>query len=187
MAVHADETDVMLVAAMAGGDRAALGRLYDRHSGTLLAIGIRMMGSRETAEDLLHDVLLEAWRRSGDYDSGRGSVRGWLSMRMRSRALDRLRSRKRTRTVSSDEHPVGDRPAPVAEDPALGPDRTKVVVALRELPENQRSVLELAYFGGLSSSQIAERLQIPAGTVKSRTAAALRKLRGVMSEKGGAS
>lgn len=180
MASHADETDVMLVAAMAGGDRAALGRLYDRHAGTMLAIGVRMMGSRESAEDLLHDVLLEAWKRAADFDAGRGSVRGWLMLRMRSRALDRLRSRKRARTVSSEDQKVEEKAAPVGEDPALSPDRAQVVRQLGALPENQRAVLELAYFGGLSSSQIAERLGVPAGTVKSRTAAALRKLRGAM-------
>lgn len=186
MAARTDETDVMLVEAMAGGDRAALGQLYDRHAGLMLAVGIRMMGNREAAEDLLHDVLLEAWKRASDFDAARGTVRGWLTLRMRSRALDRLRSVKRTRTVSSEDEPVEGRPAPVGEDPALGPDRKRVATVLGALPEQQRSVLELAYFEGLSSTEIATRLEVPVGTVKSRTAAGLRKLRAALTE-GGAS
>ncbi len=187
MAECTESTDAMLVAAMAGGDREALGRLYDRHSGMMLALGIKMLGSRQAAEDLLHDVLLEAWKRAADYAPARGSVRGWLALRVRSRALDRLRSVKRTRTVSSEDRPVEERPAPPGEDPALGPDRARMRVALEDLPAVQREVLELAYFGGLSSSEIAQRLDVPAGTVKSRTAAGLRKLRAAMAERGGGS
>ncbi len=171
--------DVALVAAMARGDNRALAALYDRYGGLLLAIGTRMLGRPKDAEDLLHDVFLEAWRRSADYDPARGTVRAWLSTRMRSRALDRIRSAGRVSNVPLEAAP----PAEVSagEDPD-GADRVAVRAALAALPEEQRIVLELAYYAGMSSSEVAERLGVPIGTVKSRTAAALRKLRGVLSD-----
>ena len=87
-----DEDDVALVRAMAGGDRRALAALYDRHASYLLALGLRILKNRGEAEDLLHDVFLEVWRSAGDYDLNRGRVRTWLVIRMRSRALDVVKS-----------------------------------------------------------------------------------------------
>lgn len=176
--VRADDVDVRLVEAMAVGDRQALARLYDRHAGALMALGVRMLGSRTEAEDLLHDVLLEAWRRAGDYDPARASVRTWLALRLRSRALDRLRSAARARVVSENDTSAPEQAAP--EVGGTSPDRERVMAVLGELPVAQRQVLELAYFEGLSSSEIAARLTVPIGTVKSRTAAALGKLRAAL-------
>lgn len=180
----ATDPDVLLVLAMAGGDRAALGRLYDRHAPALLGLAGRMLGSPGDAEDLVHDVLLEAWRCAEAYDPRRASVRTWLAMRTRSRALDRLRAAGRVRPVGS---PFSDsdegRPEPAAEtpeDPTLSPDRHRVRRALDALPAPQRAVLELGYYEGLSSAEIAERVSVPIGTVKSRVAAALARLREVM-------
>jgi RNA polymerase sigma-70 factor (ECF subfamily) len=185
MAAQENQVDVLLVQAMADGDVEAVGRLYDRHAPRLIALGLRMLGNREEAEDLVHDVLLEAWRAAPDYDASRGTVRTWLAMRFRSRALDRLRSAGRSRSVSMEEGGVPEKPAPEGEDPALGPDRQRLCAALVGLPEGQRAVLELAYFEGLSSTEIAERLAVPVGTVKSRTAAALGKLRATMGARAG--
>ena len=175
-----DKGDVTLMSGAAAGDRDCLAALYDRYAPALLAIGRRILGDRREAEDLLHDVFIEVWRQAADYDEARGSVRAWLIMRMRSRALDRRKSAAVARRA--------DLPAPEAiadalgdahggEDPALGPDRQAVRRALAELPAEQRQVLELGYFEGLSSSEIAERVRAPIGTVKSRVAAALSKLR----------
>ncbi len=179
-----DDTDEALVAAMAAGDREALGRLYDRYAPLLLAVGHQLLAARREAEDLVHDVLIEAWRHAKEYDPQRGSVRTWLVMRTRCRALDRRRSAAVSRTVAleTDQLPqaAGD------EDPALASDRAAVRRALASLPEEQRRVIELGYFEGLSSSEIAERLATPIGTVKSRVAAALAKLRGVLAAGGGA-
>ncbi len=174
------QQDVLLVRAMADGDRGALARLYDRHANTLMALGVRVLGDREAAQDLLHDVFLEAWRRAGTYDESRGSVKAWLAMRMRSRALDRIRKRKRTRTVSLERESTLPERKASTPSPDSAPDRQRVRRCLAELPENQRAVLQLAYFAGLSSTEIAARLELPIGTVKSRTAAALRRLRGVL-------
>ena len=172
-----DKGDVSLIGGAAAGDRDCLAALYDRYASALLAIGRRILGDRREAEDLLHDVFIEVWRQAGDYDESRGSVRAWLLMRMRSRALDRRKSAAISKRA--------DLPAPDAvadahdngEDPALGPDRQAVRRALAQLPAEQRQVLELGYFEGLSSSEIAERVRAPIGTVKSRVAAALSKLR----------
>lgn len=173
-----DDADVELVRALARGDQRALAELYDRYSPLLLAVGQRVLGGRREAEDLLHDVFLEVWRHAADFDRTRGSVRAWLLMRMRSRALDRKRADGRSRVVLADDGtlPEANDHGP-AEDPALAPDRASVKKALAALPEDQRRVLELGYFEGLSSSEIAAEVNIPIGTVKSRVARGLRELR----------
>src|SRR5688572_30117813 len=90
--------DVDLVIAVAEGDREALALVYDRHSGPMLAVGVRIVRDRGEAEEILHDVFLEAWKRAGDYDPSRGTVRTWLMLRMRSRCLDYVKSAGRSRT-----------------------------------------------------------------------------------------
>ena len=132
------------------------------------------MRERREAEDLLHDVFLEVWRTAKDYDPERGRVRTWLTIRMRSRALDLQKSARVSRNVGDDS--VIDRVASDS-DIADSPDRSRVRKALASLPVEQRQVLELGYFEGLSCSEIAERIGTPIGTVKSRVAAALGKLR----------
>jgi len=174
--------DPDLVAAMARGDSQALGTLYDRHCPTLLAAGVRILGNQREAEDLVHDVLMEAWQKAGDYDPTRGSVRTWLLVRLRSRALDRCRRAGRIRVETMEEHTLDDvLPAPEG-DPGQSLDHARVRRAVLDLPAAQRQVLELAYFEGLSSSEIAERLPIPIATVKSRTATGLAKLRAAIQD-----
>jgi RNA polymerase sigma-70 factor (ECF subfamily) len=172
-----DKGDVELISGAAAGDRDCLAALYDRYAPACLAVGRRILGDRREAEDLLHDVFLEAWRRAGDYDQGRGTVRAWLLMRIRSRALDRRKAAAFARRADLPPDDGVTESAPPLEDPMLGPDRSAVRRALGELPAEQRQVLELGYFEGLSSSEIAERVRAPIGTVKSRVAAALAKLR----------
>jgi RNA polymerase sigma-70 factor, ECF subfamily len=167
--------DPELVAAAARGDGSALGALYDRHAALLLALGRRILGSESEAEDLVHDVLLEAWRRADSYQASRGTVRAWLVVRTRSRALDRLKAAPRTRSVNvgGDEFER----MPSLDDPSATADRLTVRGAVTELPPQQLEVLLLGYYEGLSSREIAERLELPIGTVKSRVAAGLSKLR----------
>jgi RNA polymerase sigma-70 factor (ECF subfamily) len=168
--------DEVLITAIVAGDRGALARLYDRYAPTLLAVGKRMLGNRREAEDLVHDVFLESWRRAGDYDPARGTVKTWLLVRLRSRALDRHRAASGA-PISIDGSGRVDEPVAEGEDPALAPDRAAVRRALAALSDEQRTVLELGYFHGLSSSEIALREGLPIGTVKSRVATALAKLR----------
>lgn len=179
-----DEEDVALVQALARGDQQALGQLYDRYSPLLLALAHRILGPRREAEDLLHDVLLEAWRASKTYDRKRGTVRAWLCMRMRSRALDRLRSEGRAKVVPSED---GQTPDSVSHaDPSAAPDHSTIRKAVASLPEDQRRVLELGYFHGMTSSEIAKEIDIPIGTVKSRVARGIAQLRaGLRSDEGG--
>lgn len=172
-----NELDIELVRAIARGDRGALARLYDRYAPLLMAVASRMLGDRREAEDLLHDVLLEVWRHADEYAPARGSVRSWILVRLRSRALDRKKSAASTRVVRLEDGHGHDARASADDDPSLGPDRAAVRRAIAALPEEQRVVLELGYFEGLSSSEIAERIDAPIGTVKSRVAAALAKLR----------
>lgn len=182
---HGDEA---LVIAIAGGDRGALARLYDRHAAILLAIGQRILGSPRDAEDLLHDVFLEAWRRAGTYDPARGTVRTWLLVRLRARALDRQRAAGAAPVSMEGTDPLEERVAH-REDPLLAVDRAAVHRALQTLSSEQRTVLELGYFQGLSSAEIAARTGTPVGTVKSRLALALGRLRArldVGGAKGGA-
>lgn len=173
--VMVDEDHACLMA-LARGDQKALAQLYDRYGGLLMAVGTRILSDRREVEDLLHDVFMEVWRQAKTYDPTRGSVRSWLALRMRSRALDRVRAAGRAKVVLSDAPESPDRPAE-GTDPSENLDGRTVRAALAALPDEQRSVLELGYFGGLSSSEIAAELGIPIGTVKSRVARGLAQLR----------
>ena len=156
-------SDDVLLRALQGGDGEALGALYDRYAGWVLALALRILQSRPAAEDLVHDVFLELWQASGDYDPSRGSVRTWLLLRARSRAIDRVRAVRRQPWTLHD--PAVLRAGAPSE---VFPDAERVRRAVLELPAPVRDVLLLAYFGGLSSVEIATQLAIPAGTVKSR-------------------
>jgi RNA polymerase sigma-70 factor, ECF subfamily len=173
--------DERLLNAVASGDREALGLLYDRHAPRMLALATRLLGSPREAEDLVHDVFLEAWHRARQYDASRGSVRAWLILRTRSRALDALRAAKRAPRVELEA--AGPR-ASESIDPGDAHDGRRLHGLLEDLPKDQHAVVQLAYFGGYSFSEIAERLAIPVGTVKSRMSRAIEALRGKLGESG---
>ena len=169
--------DASLMAAAAVGDESALAELYDRHAGAMLGVALRLLKVRQDAEDLVHDVFVEAWQKARDFDAGRGSVRSWLLVRVRSRGVDRLRtlqSARRHGLVSAAEGEVETAPVAAVWDT---PDRERARKALDALPEPQRVLVELAYFEGLTCSEMASQCAIPIGTVKSRLSAAMRKLR----------
>lgn len=169
--------DERLIEEIAKGDVEALGALYDRHAPAMLGLALRILGHGGDAEDLVHDVLIEAWERMGGYDARRGSVRAWLLVRVRSRALDRLRilrlARETGRTYAASREPAL-APSSDAERLLEWKDALALLGGLSEL---QREVLDLAYFKGLSASEIATRLDVPSGTAKSRLASALEALR----------
>jgi RNA polymerase sigma-70 factor (ECF subfamily) len=174
-----ESDDVAVVAAMARGKAEALGELYNRFAPIMLPLAERITGTAAAAEDVVHDVFLEAWRHAADYDASRGSVRAWLLLRTRSRSLDLRKSAAVARSVPiADDAWLGEI-AGAADDCLGGPDQAKMRRALGGLPREQREVLLLGYFEGLSSSEIAGRVGIPVGTVKSRVAAALSALREV--------
>jgi len=169
-------TDAELLRAVAGGDRAAFGELYDRLAPSALSLGYRMLRSRREAEDLVHDVFLECWRDASLYDPRRGSVRTWLLVRTRSRSLDRMRAARRTAAMPLDGALL-ERLVPRANDSAADGDGGLVRHLLRQLSAEQRAVIELGYFAGYSAAEIAVALAVPVGTVKSRMTRALDRLR----------
>jgi RNA polymerase sigma-70 factor (ECF subfamily) len=177
--------DLELIARVRQGDEAALTALCDRHAAPLLALAGRLLGDRADAEDVVLEALARAWRESSRYDATRGSPRAWLTVMVRSRALDLLRSRRRSDRLAADAA-RGNPGEPVAlgpggtdpGDPAERDEqRRRVVAALAELSLPQREAIELAYYGGLSQSEIAERLGAPLGTVKTRIRDGMQKLR----------
>lgn len=166
------------------GDRQpeALGALYSRYSPTLLALGKRILGSLSDAEELLQEVFLHVWNNAARYDSGRSSVSTWLTLITRSRAIDRLRTRKvveRTHETAT-QNPVEHASPEGAEAVFIRERRSRVRGELDKLPPEQRQVLELAFYEGLSQSEIAAKADLPLGTVKTRTLLAMKKLRGAL-------
>jgi RNA polymerase sigma-70 factor (ECF subfamily) len=172
------DADVALVASMAAGRSDALAGLYDLHAGAMLGLAVRLLGDRRDAEDLVHDVFLEAWRRAGSYDRGRAPVRSWLLLMVRSRALDRLRTlevmRRHAQQVRADDTAVASFAPPVG---LRGVEHSRALEAIASLPEAQREVVQLSCVEGMSCSEIARRCGLPVGTVKSRLARALASLR----------
>jgi RNA polymerase sigma-70 factor, ECF subfamily len=165
-------TDVELLREVVRGDRAAFGELYDRLAPSMLLLGCRMLGSLRDAEDLVHDVFLECAQRAAQYDPSRASVRVWFLVRTRSRALDRMRTARRAAAVPLD--PLLDQLATRSNDST---DRGVLYSILHQLSFEQRVVVELGYFAGYSCPEIADVLALPVGTVKSRMARALERLR----------
>jgi RNA polymerase sigma-70 factor (ECF subfamily) len=175
-------TDAELVMAMARGDAGALATLYDRHAPHMLALALKIVRAPAPAEDLVHEVFLEAWERAASYDPARGPVVPWLLLRVRSRCLDFLRAGDQSRSsVMGDEFWV-ERAHPIEGDESVGPDCATMRRALGELPAVQREALLLGYFEGLSCTEIAARIDVPVGTVKTRVARALARLREVLGD-----
>ncbi|MDP9143996.1 MAG: sigma-70 family RNA polymerase sigma factor [Actinomycetota bacterium] len=178
------EPDAVLVARMAGGEDNAVAALYDRWAGVLLTVATRITRERADAEEVLAEVFAQAWRDSPRFDPARGSVAAWLTMITRSRALDLLRTRGRRARLEEAAATEPALPLSVGQGPTA-PDlpiedqerRDAVRGAMADLPEPQRVAVELAYFEGLSQSEIAERLGQPLGTVKTRIRLAMDKLR----------
>lgn len=177
--------DGELVARAAAGDERAIGQLYDRYGAVLYAVAYRIAGQRADAEEVVLEAFAQAWREAPRFEAGRGSVAGWLTTIARSRALDLVRARSRrdriTATAAADRPGVSPAMGSFVPDPAGALDnderRRQVRQALETLSEPQRRAIELAYFEGLSQSEIAERLQEPLGTVKTRVRLGMQKLR----------
>lgn len=180
------EDSVQLIEASALGDRRAFERLYDRFAGLVFALALRMLGARTDAEDLVQEVFLQAWRRAESYQPARGTPEAWLLTIARSRAVDRLRSSRSTRDGLERLHA---RPAVPPAEPASHlisreEDGLAVRSALNHLSEEQRRVLELSYFDGLTQSEIAARLGEPLGTIKTRIRLSLERLRRLLGAAG---
>jgi len=178
--------DAAHVGAAARGDGAGLAALYDRHARAVYSLALRVVADEADAEEVVQEVFDQAWRQASRYDPSRGTVAAWLMTMTRTRAIDRLRARQARPDQASlaSDRDWSDLPAASA-DPAdvLDAERdvTRVRQALQQLPLMQRVAIELAYFEGLTQSQIAARLEEPLGTVKTRIRVGLLKLRDVLS------
>jgi len=179
--------DGELVVRMVGRDERALGDLYDRHGAPVYSLALAIVGERADAEEVVADSFGQAWRTAEQFDPARGSVTAWLATITRTRALDLVRARGRraralTRAAVGNSEGLAAPIAAAGEAPDRGVERQEarrlVERSLAELSEAQRRVIELAYFGGLTQTEIAAELQEPLGTVKTRMRAGLEKLRG---------
>ena len=178
--------DVRLIERMAAGDGGALRELYDQHARGVYSLAMRILRSQQDAEDLVQEVFVQAWKLAARYDTKRGTVAGWLLMQAKSRAIDRLRGRK-SRPEGAEVDPVVVESAP---DAAEGADERLVRTqeagrirrALEGLPLLQRTAVELAYYEGLTHVEIADRLEQPLGTVKTRIRQGLLRLRDALTD-----
>jgi RNA polymerase sigma-70 factor (ECF subfamily) len=179
--------DVELLKAVAAKDDAALGQLYDRYRLILFGVLIRILNNREEAQDVLQEVFLQVWRRAADFDENRGRPFTWLVTLARSRGIDRLRSlasRERVATMAGAGAEAVEDVSDAATDAIRSEQRRVVNSALSQLPEEQKRPLMLAYFDGLTQSEIATQLGAPLGTVKTRMRSGMMKLRELLSTKG---
>lgn len=181
---QAQTTDVELLKAIARKDEVALSQIYDRYRGILFGLMMRILNNREEAEDVLQEVFLQVWRRAADFDEERGRPFTWLVTLTRSRAIDRLRSlAARERVAIAGAREASDQVSDAASDAFHSERRGLVTSALAQLPEDQKRPLMLAYFEGLTQSEIASRLQTPLGTVKTRMRTGMIKLRELLAGK----
>lgn len=175
---EAQISDVELLKAIVRQDETALADLYDRYRVILFSLLVRILNSREEAEDVLQEVFLQVWRRAADFDENRGRPFTWLVTLTRSRGIDRLRSlAARERVALAGAREPSEEVSDAVADAYRSEQRGLVTTALAQLPDEQKRALMLAYFDGLTQSEIAEKLDAPLGTVKTRMRSGLIKLR----------
>lgn len=180
----AELSDAEVMSSIGDGSSEALAELYDRYAGVLLATIRRMVSQVDDADEILQEVFLHVWNRASTYDASRSSVSTWLFLIARSRSIDRLRSRQTVdRTLAGVRRENrGLHAAPRGTQEVLtGQRRERLTRAMRNLPDEQRAVLVMAFYEGLSHSQIARRAGIPIGTVKTRSVLGMKKLRRALS------
>ncbi len=176
------ERDAAILARIVARDPRGIELLYDRFAGVAFAVAYRLIGERGRAEDVVQEAFLNVWRHGATYDTRRGTVRAWLLTVVHHRAVDVRRS---MRAKAGADTALDDAPHLTARDDTLGAvvrgmEHERVRRALDALPPEQRQIVDLAYFGGLSQTEISARTGIPLGTVKGRTRLALGKLRDLL-------
>ena len=182
LAHHSDEA---LLALCSRADENALGELYDRYGRVAYGLALRIVRDRALAEDAVQEGFLAVWRSCGAFLAEQGKPSTWILTLVHRRAVDIVRreERRRAEPLESESRPDPPDPSGSAEDAAwLGFERDRVQAALRALPDTQREAIELAYYGGYSQSELAERLGVPLGTIKSRMFAGLARLRELLDE-----
>jgi RNA polymerase sigma factor (sigma-70 family) len=183
-----DSSDTQLLNQITQQNQQALSTLYDRYHRLVYTIAQRSLNSPEDSEEIVIDVFSQVWRSADRYKPDRARVDTWILMMARSRILDRLRSKQRHGKSTTacmevaQENPLQTAPTDPAEDVILRERRTTVLTALVQLPEQQRQVLEMAYYQGLSQSEIVAQTGMALGTVKTRMRLGLNKLRGLLGD-----
>ena len=175
-----DQELIDLVQKIAEGDQSALGTLYDSTNRLVYGLILRVLNDASTAEEVLLDVYTQVWRQASTYDTSRGAPLAWVTTIARSRAIDRLRSGWQDQKRKEPLDAIGDAPTSAAspEEATVASERQRFVrEALAQLTPEQREVIELAYYSGLSHSEIAAKLNQPLGTIKTRTRLGMMKLR----------
>ena len=179
------DTDVALLTAIAAHDEAALAQLYDRYRAILFGLLMRILNNREEAEDVLQEVFLQVWRKAADFDESRGRPFTWLVTLARSRGIDRLRTlAARERVAEAGAREVSEEISDAASDAFKSEQRGLVSDALAKLPDEQKRPIMLAYFEGLTQSEIATNLGAPLGTVKTRMRTGMIRLRELLAGQG---
>ena len=174
-------TDEEVLERIARADEAALAEAYDRFGRVAYGLAVRILRDAALAEDAVQDAFLAVWRTAVSFDPSRGTASTWIMTLVHRRAVDVVRREDRRRAQPLDDAPQGTGET-TDEQAAVREQRRKVQAALAQLSPDQREALELAYYGGLSQSELAERLGVPVGTVKSRMFAALAKLRDLLGD-----
>ncbi len=177
-----EESDGVLVARCGGGDEDALAALYDRHGGAAYGLALRVARDAGLAEDAVQEGFLGVWRGARRFDERRGSVRSWILSVVHHKAVDLVRREVARRTDPSESVPEQAGATDVPSEVLASFERRRIDAALERLPRAQRDVLALAYFDGLTQQELALRLGEPLGTIKSRTHAALGRLREILQE-----
>jgi RNA polymerase sigma-70 factor (ECF subfamily) len=181
----AAESEREMVSQLQRGEAAAIESLYDRYGRLAYSLAYRMLNDVGASEDVVQEAFLSLWQNAPTFDAARGSLRAWLLSMVHNRAIDRLRGTKRHRGLAPLEE--ADRTADVPdawETVSLDIERKQVREALSSLPADQQRTLQLAYYGGLSQTEIARQLEVPLGTVKGRTRLGLEKLRSFLQARG---
>jgi RNA polymerase sigma factor (sigma-70 family) len=176
-------SDAALIALVARGDEHALGALYDRYGRASYGLALRVLRDRVLAEDAVQEAFLAVWRSAASFSPERAKPSTWILTLVHRRAVDLVRREERRRAdpIEDVAHPAG---GATDEEAALRSKRRAVQEALRRLPDDQREALELAYYGGFTQSELAERLGQPLGTIKSRMFTGLTRLRDLLAEAG---
>lgn len=170
-----------LMARVADGDAEAFSRLYDQTSGMVYGLALRVVRSEAMAEEVTQEVFLQVWRKASDFDPGRGAVKPWIATLAHRRAVDAVRRSQSAR--DRDASAPTDPPAPDVADAAIATDeRERVLAALGVLTDLQLQVIEMAYFGGLTYREVAERLNTPLATVKTRIRDGLTRMRSALGD-----
>jgi RNA polymerase sigma-70 factor (ECF subfamily) len=180
-----DLADEELMELVRRGDADAFAVVYGRHAASAFSLAYRMMGSRSTAEDVAQEAFLSAWRSGARYDRGRGSVRTWLLGIVHNRAIDAMRRGRVRDFPRVDDEDAAERleaPEQTHQEVARRQEAQTIRAAIETLPSEQSRVIELAYFGGFTHTEIAAMISAPVGTVKGRMRLALQKLRDELGE-----